>query len=156
LFREGWKGSSSCSRQSWSRLPGTPRTVPDVRFSRIRFLGRTRLRVKRVLSSVSSPTDFGYTRPGYLYPVENLVELRPGETLPLATSSIEPFVCRLFYCLEEVFQRPEVSSHSVVIVVTNQPCNHIKQRGACFCPAFSVKSYSVSAVMMIWEGEIGE
>ncbi len=59
------------------------------------------------LSSVSSATDFGYARPCYLYPFEKLVELHPGETLPLPTSSIEPFVYRLFYYLEEVFQRPE-------------------------------------------------
>ena len=34
-------------RQSWQecRLPDTSHTVPDVRFSRIRFLGYTRFRV---------------------------------------------------------------------------------------------------------------
>lgn len=104
-----------CLRGRNAGYPSPPRTVPDARFSRIRFLGCTRFRVKRVLSSISSAADFGYARPRYLYPVENLLELRPIETLPLSSPAVELFEHRPKRNFQEDFQRYEVSSHPIVI-----------------------------------------
>ena len=80
-------------------------------------------RCKAEPSSIhSSTSDFGDVRPCYLYSVEDLGELLPGGTAPLAASPVEPLKRTVHGPIEEAVQRAGVPSHPVVMVVASQPC----------------------------------
>ena len=77
----------------------------------------------KALSSREHPPSLALrdTWPCYVYPIEALSALLPGETLPLPTAPIAPCERTAYGSLEKAVQRANVAVQTVVVIVAPEP-----------------------------------
>jgi len=103
------------------RLLGAPRTDPNVKFSPIRFFGRTRFRAPRHFPSDERLiTDFRDPRSCNSYPCQDPFQCFRGEVLAFSASPVEPFKSAGYGPTVESVQRLDVADKTAVVVVTSQ------------------------------------